>query len=63
MCELVVFVLVVVKILAEGWTNAIVDDGMFEVPMGTESDVIGERTVLVVLHVSIVDWLLSLIHI
>ena len=54
--------LVVVKILAEGWTNAVGVDGIVEVPMGAESDVIGERTVLVVLHVSIVDWLRALLR-
>ena len=49
-CELVVLVLVVVKTLGMGLTDAIVVDGIVEVLAPAVSDVIGDFTLLVVLH-------------
>ena len=62
MCELVVLVQVVVKTLANGWTDAVVVNGIFEVPGLAVSDVIGDLIELVVLHVSVVGWLRALLR-
>ena len=62
LCELVVLVLVVVKTLGMGLTDAIVVDGIVEVLAPAVSDDIGDFTLLVVLHGLFSGWFRALLR-
>ena len=61
MCEEVVLVLVVVKTLGIGLTDAVVVDGMLEVPGLAVSDITGDLREFVV-HVFISGWFRALLR-
>ena len=61
MCEEVVLVHVVVKTLGIGLTDAVVVDGMFEMPGVAVSDITGDLKELVVI-VSVAGWFRALLR-